>query len=199
MKVILASNNNGKIKEMKKILEPLGFDIISQSEAGIKLSVEETGTTFEENSRLKARAIFKACDEAVIADDSGLEVDYLNKAPGVYSARYGGENATDSDRCKKLLGELTNVPTDKRTGRFVTVIHLILKNGEEKSFTGECEGVIGFCEIGENGFGYDSIFMVNGRSFAEIPQEEKNKISHRALALKKLAQYLKVREINANK
>lgn len=194
MRVIIASNNKGKISEMKTILEPIGFEVISQSEAGFDFSVEETGITFEENSALKARAIFKSCNEAVISDDSGLEVDYLNKAPGVHSARYAGENATDIDRCNKILAELANVPLEKRTARFVCVIHLILKNGDEHNFRGECDGVIGFESKGENGFGYDPIFYVKSNSFAEISKEEKNKISHRAKALNKLAQYLKSEE-----
>ncbi len=190
MRVILASNNKGKIAEMKAILEPIGLEVVSQSEAGFTLNVEETGTTFEENSALKARAIFEACGEAVIADDSGLEVEFLGKAPGVYSARYAGENATDKDRCKKLLGELEGVPVEKRTARFVCVIHYISQEGDEHFFRGECEGTIGFEEKGDNGFGYDPIFYIGAKSFAEIPKDEKNIISHRAKALKKLEQYL---------
>ncbi len=190
MRIILASNNKGKIAEMKKILEPIGFEVVSQSEAGVHIEVEETGMTFEENAELKARAIYKLRGEAVISDDSGLEVDFLNKAPGVYSARYAGENATDKDRNEKLLKELINVTLDKRTARFVCVIHYISKAGDEHSFRGECEGHVGFEPSGENGFGYDPVFYIGEKSFAEISSEEKNIISHRAKALKKLTELL---------
>lgn len=191
MKIILASNNKGKIKEMREILSSIGFEVISQSESGFNLDVEETGTTFEENSALKAKALYEKCNGCVIADDSGLEVDYLNKAPGVFSARYAGENATDRERYEKLLSELDGVPYEKRTARFVCVICFINAKGEEHFFRGECEGHIGFEPKGENGFGYDPVFYINEKSMAEISSEEKNIISHRALALKKLSDFLK--------
>ena len=191
MKIVLASNNKNKIREMKEILSPLGYEVISQADAGANIEVEENGTTFEENALLKARAVYDICKQAVIADDSGLEVDYLNKSPGVYSHRYAGENATDTDRCNKILSEMKDVPTDKRTARFVCVIQFIDLNGEVKTARGECEGVIGTELIGDNGFGYDPIFMVGEKSFAEISPEEKNKISHRANALTKLTKILK--------
>ena len=191
MKIILASNNKGKIKEMSEILSPVGFDVISQSEAGFNLDVEETGTTFEENSALKARALFEESRTFVMADDSGLEVDFLNKAPGVFSARYAGENATDKDRYEKLLSELEGVPVEKRTARFVCVICFINNKGEEHFFRGECEGYIGFKPKGDNGFGYDPVFYIKDKSMAEIPSEEKNIISHRAIAINKLYDFLK--------
>lgn len=189
-KIVLASNNNHKLQEISEMLEPLGFTVVSQSQAGILLEVDETGTTFEENSALKARAIYQLCKTAVIADDSGLEVDYLNKAPGVYSSRYAGENATDKERYAKLLKELEGVPIEKRTARFVSVICYIDKNGEENIVRGECEGYIGFEPHGENGFGYDPVFMYGDKSFAEISAEEKNFVSHRANALKKFVALL---------
>ena len=190
LKVVLASNNKNKLIEIKKILLPLGFEVISQSEAGVNIDVEETGTTFEENALLKAKAIHEICKEAVIADDSGLEVDFLNKAPGVYSHRYAGENANDTDRCNKILSELQGVPLEKRTARFVCVIQFIDKYGVIKTARGECEGIIGTEISGNNGFGYDPIFMVGDKSFAEISSDEKNKISHRANALLKLTEIL---------
>ena len=190
LKVVLASNNKNKLIEIKKILLPLGFEVISQSEAGVNIDVEETGTTFEENALLKAKAIHVICKEAVIADDSGLEVDFLNKAPGVYSHRYAGENANDTDRCNKILSELQGVPLEKRTARFVCVIQFIDKYGVIKTARGECEGIIGTEISGNNGFGYDPIFMVGDKSFAEISSDEKNRISHRANALLKLTEIL---------
>lgn len=199
MKIILASNNKNKIAELKQILSPLGYEIISQSEAGVNIEVEENGTTFEENSMIKAKAIYEISKMPVIADDSGLEVDYLGKAPGVYSHRYAGENATDKDRCKKILNELDGVSDEKRTARFVCVISYIDSNGNASVMRGECEGFIGKEMKGDNGFGYDPIFMIGDRSFAEISSEEKNTISHRANALKKLTEKLKGEKYDNNK
>ncbi|MBR6925051.1 MAG: XTP/dITP diphosphatase [Oscillospiraceae bacterium] len=187
MKVILASNNKHKLDEIKKILTPLGYDVVSQAEAGVDIDVEETGTTFEENAALKAQAVYDLTGTAVISDDSGLEVDYLNGAPGVYSHRYAGENATDADRCAKLLSELNGVETEKRTARFVCVLCFIDDKGEKLVIRGTVEGIIGTEPKGENGFGYDPVFMYGDRSFAELSSEEKNTVSHRADALKKFA------------
>ena len=198
MKIILASNNKNKITELKQILSPLGYEVISQSEAGVNVEVEENGTTFEENSMIKAKAVYEISKMAVIADDSGLEVDYLDKAPGVYSHRYAGENASDKDRCKKILSELQGVPDEKRTARFVCVISYIDSSGNTSVLRGECEGHIGREMKGDNGFGYDPIFMIGDRSFAEISSEEKNKISHRADALKKLTEKLKGEKYDNN-
>lgn len=189
-KIVLASNNNHKLREISEILEPLSFTVISQLQAGISLEVDEIGTTFEENAALKARAIYQIYKTAVIADDSGLEVDYLNKAPGVYSSRYAGENATDKEKCEKLLRELEGVPMEKRTARFVSVICYIDKDGKEHIVRGECEGYIGFEPRGENGFGYDPIFMYGDKSFAEISAEEKNSVSHRANAMRKFVKLI---------
>lgn len=189
-KIVLASNNNHKLREISEILEPLGFTVISQLQAGISLEVDEIGTTFEENAALKARAIYQIYKTAVIADDSGLEVDYLNKAPGVYSSRYAGENATDKEKCEKLLRELEGIPMEKRTARFVSVICYIDKDGKEHIVRGECEGYIGFEPRGENGFGYDPIFMYGDKSFAEISAEEKNSVSHRANAMRKFVKLI---------
>ena len=166
MQIILASNNKNKLREVRQILEPLGYEVISQSEAGVNIEVEETGLTFEENAFLKAEAVFKLCGKPVIADDSGLEVDALDKAPGIYSARYC--EGTDSDRCIKLLNNLAGIKDEDRTARFVCTICYINQSGEAKTVRGECEGIIGYEPKGENGFGYDPIFMLGEKSFAAL-------------------------------
>jgi len=191
MKLILASNNKNKLAEMKKIMEPFGYDVISQSEAGINIDVEETGETFEENARLKAQAIHRLTGSAVISDDSGLEVDYLDGAPGVYSHRFAGEDATDEQRCQKLISMMDKAEDPQRTARFVCVICYIAEDGSEKTVRGTVEGSISREPHGENGFGYDPVFMYQGQSFAQISSEEKNKVSHRADALRKLSEILK--------
>lgn len=200
MKLVAASNNKGKIKELKQILSPFGYDVISQSEAGINIEVEETGNSFEENAALKANEISKRTGLATIADDSGLSVDYLNGAPGIYSARFAGANASDKDNNDKLLTMLSGVPKEKRKAKFICAIHFISEDGESISVQGQCSGEIGFSPIGEFGFGYDPIFMVGEKSMAELSPAEKNKISHRAIALNNLARELmKRKNINANK
>lgn len=193
MKVILASNNKNKIREMAQILEPFGMEVISQREAGADFEVEESGTTFRENAEIKAAAVFERLNAPVIADDSGLMVDALGGAPGVYSHRYAGENATDKDRCEKLLSELAGVPEEKRTARFICEICFIDEKGEKHFFTGKCEGIIGTEEKGENGFGYDPVFYVGGVSLAEMTDDEKNSISHRGEALRLMKKYLEER------
>jgi len=190
-RIILASNNKGKIREISEILSPLGFEVVSMKDSGIDIDIEENGTTFRENAAIKARAIYDMTNTAVIADDSGLMVDFLDGAPGVYSARYCGEGATDEDRNNKLLSELSGVPDNKRTAAFMCVICYIDENGREQFAEGGCEGKIGYEPKGENGFGYDPIFMYGERSFAEILPEEKNQISHRANALRKLQEIMK--------
>lgn len=193
MKVILASNNKNKIREMAQILEPFGMEVISQREAGADFEVEESGTTFRENAEIKAAAVFERLNAPVIADDSGLMVDALGGAPGVYSHRYAGENATDKDRCQKLLSELLDVPEEKRTAKFICEICFIDEKGEKHFFTGKCEGIIGTEEKGENGFGYDPVFYVGGVSLAEMTDDEKNSISHRGEALRLMKKYLEER------
>ena len=185
-KIILATNNKGKISEITDMLSPLGFEIISMKDAGIDAEIDETGTTFKENAHIKAKYIYDRTKTAVIADDSGLEVDHLDGAPGVYSHRYAGEDATDEDRFNKLLGEMKGVPESERTAAFVCVMCYIDENGEEKFVRGECNGRIGFEPIGSNGFGYDPVFMFGNKSLAEMSSSEKNKISHRARALEQL-------------
>lgn len=194
MRIILASNNQNKLREMSEILLPLGCEVISQSQAGVDIEVEETGTTFEENAALKAEAFFKLTGQSVISDDSGLEVDFLGGEPGVYSARYGGEEAKGR-RKELLLSKLEGVPKEKRTARFVCVIHYIDAAGLPHSFRGECEGRISFEKQGDKGFGYDPVFIPeshygDGLTFAQISADEKNKLSHRGKALKMLAEYI---------
>ncbi len=181
MKIILASNNKNKLREFREILEPLGYELISQSEAGADIEAEETGTTFEENAYIKARAAYDLTHLPVIADDSGLEVDALGGEPGIYSARY----AEEGKRCEKVLKKMEGVPDEKRTARFICAVCYIDENGEGFAVKGVCEGKIGYEKRGTNGFGYDPIFMYGERSFAEISAEEKDKVSHRADALRK--------------
>ena len=193
MKLIIASNNKGKIREYKQLLEPFGYDVVSQSEAGINIEVEETGTTFAENSALKARAIYDITKNAVLADDSGLVVDALNGEPGVYSARYGGCD-NDKDRVDLILDKMKDVKDEDRTAHFVCTIHFIRENGEEIAVEGRVYGKIGYSPIGENGFGYDPIFMYDDKSFAQLSADEKNSVSHRANALKALTEKLREQE-----
>lgn len=190
MKLVIASNNKGKIREYKQLLEPLGYEVMSQSDAGVHIEVEETGTTFAENSALKARAIYKLLGCSVLADDSGLVIDALNGEPGVYSARYGGLNS-DTERTELVLDKMKDVPDLNRSAHFVCTIHFIKKSGEEISVEGRVDGKIGYEPIGENGFGYDPIFMYEDKSFAELSSQTKNEISHRANALKALLEKLK--------
>ncbi|MBR3152514.1 MAG: XTP/dITP diphosphatase [Clostridia bacterium] len=189
--IILASNNKGKLVELKEKLSRFGFYVVSQREAGIELEVEENGKTFSDNAKIKAEAIYNLTKKTVLADDSGLEVDFLNGQPGVYSHRFAGPNATDIDRYKKVLNLLKGVPDEKRTARFRCSICYIDKNGKDYIFDGVSEGKIGYEPKGENGFGYDPIFISeNGKTFAELSQEEKSEISHRGRAVRKLIDFL---------
>jgi len=191
-KLAVATNNKGKIKEIEAILEGLGIELVSLSAIhGAKLP-PETETTFQGNALLKARAIASTSGIASLADDSGLEVDALKGAPGVYSARYAGENATDEANNQKLLGALKNVPKEKRSARFVCSIALVLPGGEEFTFEGTMEGTIAFEEKGANGFGYDPLFIPAGmdKTSAELSYEEKNRISHRGKALEKFKSFI---------
>lgn len=192
MDIIIASNNQGKIKEFKKILEPLGYNVISQSEAGINVEVEETGTTFRENSEIKARAVYNLTHKRVLADDSGIEIEFLNGEPGIYSARYMGL-PTHEEKRKYVLKQLEGVEESKRNARFVCCICYIDESGIERFAEGYWNGKIALEEKGENGFGYDSIFIPDGETItsAEMLPEDKNQKSHRAKALKKLLEILK--------
>ena len=194
MKFIVATKNHGKVKEISKIFADLNIDVITQEEAHINIDVEETGDTFEKNALIKARAISMLCDDIVIADDSGLCVDALDGRPGVYSARYAGPDASDSDRINKLLDELKN--EDNRNAKFMCCVALVLPDGREFTATGEVNGTILSAPEGENGFGYDPVFFSNElqKTFAVATAEEKNAISHRGRALR--AMYEKVRELD---
>ena len=184
MEFIAATNNPGKMAEMRRILERMGHTVRSQREAGVTLEPEENGTTFAENARIKARAICEAAGTATIADDSGLCVDALDGAPGVYSARYG-HKSSDGERTAFLLENMKDVPDDKRTAKFVCVITCLWPDGRKIVARGECPGVITREVHGENGFGYDPVFYLPelGMTYAELPSEQKNAISHRARAL----------------
>ena len=185
MKVVLASKNQHKLVEMRDILSAQGVEVVLESDVGVDVEVEETGTTFEENSLLKARAVMEASGLPAIADDSGLAVDALNGAPGVYSARYGGEGLDDVGRYRLLLENMRG-QLDRRC-RFVSVITLCMPNGDVITARGECPGTIAFAPMGEGGFGYDPVFVVEGgKTFAELTAEEKDAVSHRGAALRKL-------------
>jgi len=197
MKLVLASNNAHKLEEISKILATLGLDVVPQKALGISIEPDETGETFEENSYIKAKAIMDACGLPTIADDSGLMVDALDGAPGVHTARYGGESVrTDRERYEYLLRQMEGIPQERRGAKFVTVITLLFPDGRKVVARGECPGRILFTAAGENGFGYDPVFYSNdaGNSFALLPPEVKNSLSHRARALKALVD--KIREEN---
>ena len=191
MKIILATHNRDKEKELQKSLEGLNVEICSLFDFPNIGEIEETGTTLLENSLLKARTVFDITGIPTIADDTGLEVDYLDGAPGVYSARYAGNNVSYQDNVDKLLIELDGVPHERRTARFRTVVTYIGKN-EELWTEGYIDGIISETIIGDRGFGYDPVFFVphKGKTFAELSSNEKNKISHRGIALQKLRKIL---------
>lgn len=192
MKLVVATNNQGKVKEFKQLLEPLGFEPVSLRDEGIVIDVAEDGETFAENAHIKAQAVYEICKCPVLADDSGLEIEFLGGAPGIYSARYAGEDATDADRCSKVLSELEGVDISMRSARFACALYCIIDDDTEYSVLGTMNGFIGTEPMGENGFGYDPIFMIDEEtSVAMISDEEKNKISHRAEAMRKLAEVLK--------
>ncbi|MCM3458289.1 XTP/dITP diphosphatase [Bacillus atrophaeus] len=189
---IIATHNPGKVKEFKDILAPKGYDVKSLADIGFLEEIEETGHTFEENAVLKAEAVAKAVNKMVIADDSGLSVDNLGGSPGVYSARYAGEQKDDTANINKVLQELKGIEKEQRTARFRCALAVSIPGKETKTVEGHVEGYIAEEPKGENGFGYDPIFIVKDKdkTMAELTSDEKNKISHRANALKKLSQLL---------
>ena len=195
MRFVLATHNPGKLREMGEILKDFGIEVVSPRDLGITVDVEETGTTFAENAMLKAKAICKEANLPAIADDSGLCVDALNGAPGVYSARYGGEGLDDRGRYMLLLSSLRGAPT--RAAHFACAVACAFPNGDTLTAEGRCDGSIAYAPLGEGGFGYDPVFLLpgTGKTFGQLTQEEKSAVSHRGRALKdfagKLEAYLK--------
>ena len=198
MKIIFATGNKNKMTEIRQILRDLGMEILSMKEAGVDIDIVEDGKSFEENAMIKASAIaelpeVRAMDAIVLADDSGLEIDYLNKEPGIYSARYMGEETSYHIKNVNLIERLTGVPDGKRTARFVCCVAAAFPDRKTEVVRGTIEGRIGYKEEGENGFGYDPIFYLPeyGCTSAELSGEEKNKISHRGKALRAIKDELK--------
>ena len=191
MDFILATNNMKKLAEMQRILSPLGINVVTAKMLGVTLEdVEEDGETFEDNAKLKARAACKEMNMPAIADDSGLCVDYLNGAPGIFSARFAGEHGNDEKNNDLLLEKLDGVPLEKRTAHYVCAICFTFPDVLEIVVRGECSGVIGFERDGNEGFGYDPLFLVDGKAFGRYTAEEKDKISHRGNALRLLTKEL---------
>ena len=196
MIVCAATNNAGKLKELRRILTRCGHEVKSLRELGVTLDPEETGTTFAENAKIKAEAFCKATGLPTVADDSGLCVDALNGAPGVYSARYGGPELDDTGRYRLLLENLRG--QTPRTAKFVSVITCCFPNGDVITARGECPGTIAFAPMGEGGFGYDPVFFIPGlkKTFAQLSAQEKNAISHRGRALALFQQHAPDAEVN---
>jgi len=192
-KFIVATRNKGKLQEIKEILSDFPYEVISMEEVGIFKDIEEYGSTFEENALIKANEVYNITGEIVMADDSGLEVDYLNGAPGIYSSRFAGEGATDTDKNNKLLSMLEGVSFEKRAARFVCAIAVVFPGGKYFTVRGTCEGYIGLKPEGSNGFGYDPLFFMPeyGITTAQMESGEKNKISHRGKALRMMVSELK--------
>ncbi|MDD6070527.1 MAG: XTP/dITP diphosphatase [Clostridiales bacterium] len=192
-KLIFATGNQDKMKEIRMILGDLDYEILSMKEAGIKADIVEDGKTFEENAVIKATAISKMAGCLVLADDSGLEVDYMDKMPGIMSARWMGEDTSYTVKNAKIIEKLEGVPDEQRTARFVCAIAAAFPDGRVITKRGTIEGIIGYEERGENGFGYDPIFFLPeyGKTTAELSPEEKNKISHRGRALEQIKEELR--------
>lgn len=191
-KLIFATGNEHKMKEIRMILGDLDYEILSMKEAGIDVDIVEDGKTFEENATIKATAISKIANCIVLADDSGLEVDYMDKKPGIMSARWMGEDTSYRIKNQKIIDNLEGVPEEQRTARFVCAIAAAFPDGRVITKRGMIEGLIGYEEQGENGFGYDPIFVVPeyGKTTAQLSPEEKNKISHRGRALQMIKEVL---------
>lgn len=192
-RIVFATGNEGKMKELRMILADLGIPVVSMKEAGLTVHVEENGTSFEENAQIKAKAVMERCGDIVLADDSGLEIDYLGGEPGIYSARYMGEDTSYDIKNQTLLDRLEGVRDEERTARFVCVIACALPDGRIFTSRGVMEGIIGHEIRGENGFGYDPIFYLPecGCTSAEISPEKKNELSHRGKALRVMKEILR--------
>lgn len=198
-RIIFATGNTDKMAEIREILKDLGMEILSMKEAGVNPEIVENGKTFEENSLIKARAVHALLpDDVVMADDSGLEIDYLNKEPGIYSARYMGEDTSYDIKNQALIDRLSGVPDEERTARFVCAIAAAYPDGSSEVVRGTMEGRIGYEIAGENGFGYDPIFVLPqyGCTSAELSPEKKNALSHRGEGLRKMRLRLEAREKN---
>jgi len=191
MKLVLASNNQHKLVEFRRILEPIGIEVLSQKEAGVSVNPDENGETFAENAKIKALAMFEACGLPCVADDSGLCVDALNGRPGVQSARYMGEDTPQEIKNAALLHEVSGVEKEQRGAQFVSAICCVLDKDNILECEGSCSGWIGYEPLGDGGFGYDPIFMVGERSYSQLSGEEKDAISHRGVALRVLHDMLK--------
>ena len=191
-RIVFATGNAGKMREIRMIMEDMGMEILSMKEIGLNPDIVEDGTTFTENAIIKAKAVAALTDAIVLADDSGLEIDALNKEPGIYSARYMGEDTSYRIKNANLIERLEGVPDEKRTARFVCAIAAVLPNGELLTTLGTVEGRIGYEEKGANGFGYDPIFFLPefGCTSAELTDEQKNEISHRGKALRAMKELL---------
>ncbi|QUH19958.1 XTP/dITP diphosphatase [Alkaliphilus sp. B6464] len=193
---VIATGNKHKLEEIGVILKDFQLEVLSMKDVGLDgLEIIEDGNTFEENALIKAKTVMEKTGKLALADDSGLEVDILNNQPGIYSARFAGEHATDKENNDKLLKLLKDIPLEKRRARFVCAMAAVFPNGDIVVLRGECSGVIGFEPKGTSGFGYDPLFIIEeyGKTFAELGEERKNKISHRAIALEKLKEELKTR------
>ena len=195
-KLVVATKNKGKIVELKRLLEGMNYEVLSMQDAGIDIDVVEDGTTFEENALKKAQEIAKISKTIVLSDDSGIEVDYLNGEPGIYSARFGGPELDDEGRNQLLLTKLAGVPDEKRTARYVCAIAVVFTDGSNVIIRDTCEGVINHKGVGDKGFGYDPLFYLPeyGKTMAQLDMDIKNKISHRGKALQKMVQELKQRD-----
>ena len=195
-KIIFATGNEGKMKEIRMILSDLGYEICSMKEIGLDMEIEENGTTFEENAIIKARAISERTGEIVLADDSGLEVDYLNGEPGIYSARFLGEDTPYDVKNRYIINQLADAKGDERSARFVCAIACVFPNGDVKTTRGTIEGLIGYEQKGSNGFGYDPIFYIPEYdcTTAELSAEVKNEISHRGKALEAMKEIIQACE-----
>lgn len=192
-RIVFATGNAGKMKEVSMILKDLGLPVVSMKEAGIEADIVEDGTTFAENAEIKARAVYEQCHDIVLADDSGLEIDHLNKEPGIYSARYMGEYTSYHIKNANLIERLSGVPDEERSARFVCAIAAVLPDGAVLHSYGTIEGIIGYEEQGENGFGYDPIFYLPeyGCTTAQLAPEVKNELSHRGKALRAMKEQLR--------
>lgn len=195
-RIIFATGNAGKVKEIQMIMADTGMEVVSMKEAGISIDIDEDGSTYEENAMIKARAVAAYTKDIVMADDSGLEIDYLNKEPGVYSARYLGEDTPYSVKNANLIERLAGVPDEQRTARFVCAIAAVMPDGTELTTRATIEGRIGYEEKGSHGFGYDPIFYVPqfDKTTAELTEEEKNQISHRGKALQLMKEEMRKHE-----